>query len=222
MSLCATVYAKNWCVILGLLGDFRGILLDHDPVFAGSQRSGIAGAFAGAVSVLATMPQDTVKTRMQGHGGVTTSVFRNRAVNLTWCDLLDALKLEFVLMSTKSHTRCVTLHIQTCTYTIHNAFFVVLNGFEMYLGFLEISTTNRPQTHHFRHAPVPGEEAKKLYKSTVDCAMQIMKNEGWSAVVGHWRNDGRELKSWVVFLGYVGDYATQICGDCNKTSYVWF
>ena len=70
-------------VILGLLGDFRGILLDHDPVFAGSQRSGIAGAFAGAVSVLATMPQDTVKTRMQGHGGVTTSVFRNRAVNLT-------------------------------------------------------------------------------------------------------------------------------------------
>merc|ERR1712050_133468 len=28
--------------------------------------NGAAGAFAGAVSVLATMPQDTVKTRMQG------------------------------------------------------------------------------------------------------------------------------------------------------------
>lgn len=30
---------------------------------------GLAGAFAGAVSVLATMPQDTVKTRMQGDRG---------------------------------------------------------------------------------------------------------------------------------------------------------
>jgi len=32
-----------------------------DPIF-----NGIAGAFAGAVSVLVTMPQDTIKTRMQG------------------------------------------------------------------------------------------------------------------------------------------------------------
>lgn len=54
-----------------------------DPIF-----SGIAGAGAGAVSVLVTMPQDTIKTRMQG------------------------------------------------------------------------------------------EEAKKLYKGTMDCAMQIMKNDG--------------------------------------------
>lgn len=35
--------------------------LETNPIY-----NGLAGAFAGAVSVLATMPQDTVKTRMQG------------------------------------------------------------------------------------------------------------------------------------------------------------
>merc|ERR1712048_1088171 len=35
--------------------------LDANPLY-----NGAAGAVAGAVSVLATMPQDTVKTRMQG------------------------------------------------------------------------------------------------------------------------------------------------------------
>ena len=49
----------------------------------GSQRSGVAGAFAGAVSVLATMPQDTVKTRMQGCGGVTI-LFRNDTDGTSW------------------------------------------------------------------------------------------------------------------------------------------
>merc|ERR1711972_864386 len=35
--------------------------LDANPLY-----NGAAGAFAGAVSVLLTMPQDTIKTRMQG------------------------------------------------------------------------------------------------------------------------------------------------------------
>ena len=205
-------------VILGLLGDFRGILLDHDPFFAGSQRSGIAGAFAGAVSVLATMPQDTVKTRMQGHGGVTTSVFRNRAVNLTWCDLLDALKLEFVLMSTKSHTRCVTLHIQTCTYTIHNAFFVVLNGFEMWV-FLKSqpqTVTNPPLSSWVSY---PGSRRRGEKTLQEHSGLRHANHEEWRIAGRCWALkkwwEGREILG-VFFLGYVGDYATQICGDCNK------
>jgi solute carrier family 25 citrate transporter 1 len=43
--------------------------------------SGLAGAFAGAASVIVTMPQDTVKTRMQSEGG-----------NLKYKGTLDCLK----------------------------------------------------------------------------------------------------------------------------------
>lgn len=40
--------------------------LDSNPIY-----NGVAGAFAGAVSVIATMPQDTVKTRMQSEEAKT-------------------------------------------------------------------------------------------------------------------------------------------------------
>ena len=54
--------------------DFLSTLGSHDPIPSVadgddptvSLAEGLAGAFAGAISVLATMPQDTVKTRMQG------------------------------------------------------------------------------------------------------------------------------------------------------------
>jgi len=47
-------YAKQW-----MTGGDKS--KDANPLY-----NGAAGAFAGAVSVIATMPQDTVKTRMQG------------------------------------------------------------------------------------------------------------------------------------------------------------
>lgn len=46
---------------------FMGCFVGDDPVKrANPLWNGLAGAMAGAVSVLVTMPQDTVKTRMQG------------------------------------------------------------------------------------------------------------------------------------------------------------
>lgn len=77
----AVRFPTQFYALRAMVGDDKE--KQKDPIW-----NGVAGAFAGAVSVLVTMPQDTVKTRMQG------------------------------------------------------------------------------------------EEAKKLYKSTMDCAMQIMKNDG--------------------------------------------
>jgi len=77
----AVRFPTQFYALQAMVGDDKE--KQKDPIW-----NGVAGAFAGAVSVLVTMPQDTIKTRMQG------------------------------------------------------------------------------------------EEAKKLYKSTMDCAMQIMKNDG--------------------------------------------
>jgi len=77
----AVRFPTQFYALRAMVGDDKE--KQKDPIW-----NGIAGAFAGAVSVLVTMPQDTIKTRMQG------------------------------------------------------------------------------------------EEAKKLYKSTMDCAMQIMKKDG--------------------------------------------
>ena len=121
---------------------------------------------------------------------------RNHAVDLTWSDLRVASELEFLLTATEIHTRCLSIHIQMCTcifkcvYIQYICMFVVPMGLRC--GFLEISAfqtvTDPPYSSWVPLSPVPGEEAKKLYKSTVDCAMQIMKNEGWPL-----RNDGRWL-----------------------------